>query len=252
MGHSLAGVVLAAGAGRRLRPLTRLRAKALCPVAGRPLVDLAIERLEGAADGVAVNVHHGRAELEAHLRRRVHLSVEEPVALGTAGALAQLRPWIDRRAVLLTNADAWIAPDLTAFVSGWDGERVRLLCVRDPARGDFDDLRYCGLALLPYDSIEPLPLEPSGLYEASWRALWRLGRLDLVVHDGPFVDCGTPADYLVANLAANGGSSVVGPGAVVGDGATVRQSVVWPGSEVQPGEVLERAIRAEHLTILLR
>jgi len=245
-------VVLAAGAGVRLRPLTRLRPKALCPVDGRPLVDLAIERVAAATDDVAVNVHHGRAALEEHLEGRVHVSAEEPVALGTAGALARLRPWIDGRPVLLTNADAWLTPDLDDFVAGWDGERVRLLCVRDAARGDFDDLRYCGVALLPYATVEPLPDEPSGLYEASWDAMRRLDRLDLVVHEGPFVDCGTPADYLVANLAANGGSSVLGPGAVVGEGAVIDQIVVWPGSEVRPGEVLRRAIRAEHLTVLVR
>jgi NDP-sugar pyrophosphorylase family protein len=221
-------------------------------VAGRPLVDLAIERVAAATDDVAVNVHHGRRALEEHLDGRVRVSVEEPFALGTAGALAHLRPWIDGRSVLLTNADAWITPDVGAFVEGWDAERVRLLCVRDPDRGDFDDLRYCGVALLPYATVEPLPVEPSGLYEASWGALRRLDRLELVVHEGPFVDCGTPADYLVANLAANGGQSVLGPGAVVGEGAVVEQSVVWPGSEVAPGEVLRRAIRAEHLTVLVR
>ena len=246
-------MVLAAGAGTRLRPLTRLRPKALCPVGGVPLVDVAIERIGTFADDLAVNVHAGREQMERHLIDRVHVSVEEPIALGTAGALGRLRPWLDGRAVLVTNVDAWLGDiDLGAFVSGWDRERARLLCVRDPSRGDFDDLRYCGVALLPYATIEPLPTEPSGLYEASWGGLWRLGRLDLAVHEGPFVDCGTPADYLLANLVANHGTSVVGPAAVVGDGAVVDQSVVWPGSEVAAGEVLRRAIRAEHLTVLVR
>ena len=84
----LAGVVLAAGAGTRLRPLTRLRPKALCPVANVPLVDLALERVRPAVEAVAVNVHHGRAALEAHLAdAAVHVSVEEGEALGTGGAL---------------------------------------------------------------------------------------------------------------------------------------------------------------------
>lgn len=222
-------------------------------MAGVPLVDLAVVRLRTAVDDVAVNVHHGRAEMERHLADRVHVALEQPEALGTAGALANLRPWLSGRAVLLTNADAWFADlDLDAFVAGWDGERVRLLCVRDEARGDFGDLRYCGVALLPYETIEPLAITPSGLYEASWSGLWRLGRLDLAVHDGPFVDCGTSAEYLIANLLANHGRSVVGPAAVIGAGAVVDQSVVWPGSEVAPGEVLRRAIRAEHLTVLVR
>ena len=99
MGESLAGVVLAAGAGSRLRPLTRLRPKALCPVGDRPLVDHACDRAASVTSDVAVNVHHGRALVEAHLADRpLHLSVEADEARGTAGALGLLRPWIDGRA----------------------------------------------------------------------------------------------------------------------------------------------------------
>ena len=65
MADSLAAVVLAAGAGARLRPLTRIRPKALCPVANVPLVDGAIDRARHVTPSVAVNVHHGRALLEA-------------------------------------------------------------------------------------------------------------------------------------------------------------------------------------------
>src|SRR3954454_9279240 len=169
MGDSLAGVVLAAGSGSRLLPLTRLRPKALCPVGLVPLVDLALSRLAGCAGELAVNVHHGRAEMEAHLHDRVHLSVEEPEALGTAGALGALRPWIDGRPTLVTNADAWLPTDLATglgdFVTGWDGERVRLLAVDDPDRGDFGPLRYCGVALLPWSAVAPLAPTPTGLYE---------------------------------------------------------------------------------------
>ena len=74
---TVVGVVLAAGSGTRLRPLTRLRPKPLCPIDNVPLVDLALERLAGVADEVAVNVHHGRDALDAHLDGRVHLSHEE-------------------------------------------------------------------------------------------------------------------------------------------------------------------------------
>src|SRR5687768_3035588 len=95
MSDSVAGVVLAAGRGERLRPLTTIRPKPLCPVAGVPLVDLALARLAGSVGGVAVNVHHGRALMEAHLTGRVHLSAEVDEPLGTAGALGQLRGWID-------------------------------------------------------------------------------------------------------------------------------------------------------------
>src|SRR5687767_16032024 len=93
----VAGVVLAAGRGTRLRPLTGLRPKALCPVGNVPLVDLALERVRPAVTAVAVNLHHGRDALDAHLAGDVHRSVEEDEPLGTAGALGQLRGWIDGR-----------------------------------------------------------------------------------------------------------------------------------------------------------
>jgi CTP:molybdopterin cytidylyltransferase MocA len=252
--RGLAAVVLAAGAGTRLRPLTDLRPKALCPVDNRPLVDWALDRVAAYAGRTAVNVHHHRDQLLAHLAERdVHLSVEDPVALGTAGALGRLRGWIDGAAVLLTNADSWFPvspaspPPLAALVDGWDGVRPRLLCARDSQRGDFGDLRYVGAALLPWWSVRDLPEEPAGLYEVSWRRLHEAGGLDLVVSGGQHVDCGTPVDYLLANMLASGGTSVIGPGAVV-EGEVVR-SVVWPGASVGPNERLVDAIRAEDVTL---
>ena len=252
MADSLAGVVLAAGAGTRLRPLTRLRPKALCPVANVPLVDGALAHVGAVTDSVAVNVHHGGELLAAHLGGRVHLSVEEGgEALGTAGALGQLRDWIDGRGVLVHNADTWHEADLVPFVAGWDGERIRLLVVDDPARGDFGPSRYVGVALMPWTAVRDLGAEPTGLYEVSWRAAAERGALDLVTTDARSIACDTPADYLRANLAASSGTSVIGPGAVV-DGV-VERSVVWPGGVVRAGEVLRDAIRADDgLTVLVR
>lgn len=254
MDDGIAGVVLAAGAGTRLRPLTAELPKALCPVGGRALVDHALDRLRTLVTAAAVNLHHGAAAIDAHLPPSVHRSVEAPEALGTAGAIGALRPWLDGRSALVTNADAWLggAPDLGWFVDGWDRERVRLLCVRDPARGDFDDLRYCGLALLPAPLVAGLEAVPSGLYEVSWRRERAAGRLDLVVTEAPFVDCGTPADYLAANLAASGGASVVDPTAHVGAGARLERSVVWAGAVVASGERLMAAVRTPTQTVLVR
>jgi NDP-sugar pyrophosphorylase family protein len=248
MGSGLAGVVLAAGAGTRLRPLTLLRPKPLCPVGNVALVDLAIERARTAVDDVAVNVHHGREAMELHLNGRVHVSVEAEGALGTAGALGQLRPWLDGRAALVVNADAWCPGSLAAFVEDWDGERVRLLLVGE------DELtpqsRIAG-ALLPWSEVVRLHAEPSGLYERSWHVAQVEGVLDVVRHEGPFVDCGTPAQYLEANLAASGGVSVVGDGAVVA--GSIDHCVVWPGAVVWPSESLSRAIRMTDIeTVLIR
>jgi N-acetyl-alpha-D-muramate 1-phosphate uridylyltransferase len=253
MSDSVAGVVLAAGLGERLRPLTRLRPKALCPVGDLPLVDLALERVAPVAGGVAaeriaVNVHAGRAAMEAHLAGRVHLSVEEQHPLGTAGALGRLREWLAGRPALVVNADAWCPGSLAPFLDGWDRRTVRLLLVEE------DELhprsRVAG-ALMPWPDLAVLEPEPSGLYEVSWRPAAEQGRLEVVRHEGAFIDCGTPAEYLAANLAASGGRSVIGAGAVV-DGEVVR-SVVWPGAVVHAGEELVDAIRADgRVTVLVR
>lgn len=253
MRDELAGVVLAAGAGTRLAPLTRQAPKALVPVGNVPLVDHALARVAPETSAVAVNLHHHAAQLERHLPASVHRS-HEAVALGTAGALGALRSWIDGRPVLVTNADAWFAPglDLREMVDAWDRDRTRLLCVRDPGRGDFGPLRYCGVALIPAATAARFAAEPSGLYEVSWRAEAAAGRLDLVETSVPFVDCGTPADYLRANLLATGGANAVADTAVVDPTAVLRRCVVWPGAAVAAREVLVDAIRAPGLTVLVR
>jgi MurNAc alpha-1-phosphate uridylyltransferase len=255
MGNSLAsadqlvGVVLAAGAGTRLRPLTDIRPKALCPIGHVPLVDLALRRVHRVVAEVAVNVHHGAAALVAHLDGRVHLSME-PTALGTAGALGNLRGWIDGRDVLVHNVDSWHDADLVQFAAGWDRSRPRLLTVERHPPADFGTRLYAGVALLPWHEVAELPAAPAGLYEVSWRHR-DAEDLELIEHDGVFFDCGTPARYLAANLAASGGGAVVGAGARV-EGTVVR-SVVWPGVRVWPGEELREAIRAvDGVTVLVR
>ncbi len=251
MTDDLAAVVLAAGLGTRLRPLTELLPKALCPVNNVALVDLAIDRVRSLSDGdgdgvVAVNVHHHRQRMEAHLaERNVHLSFEEGEPLGTAGALGQLRKWIDGRAAIVHNADAWHDADIGAqLVDGWDGERIRLLVVAArPGLADFEDgSTFAGVSLIPWVDIEALRPEPSGLWEVSWRRALDEGRLDRVHYDGPWFDTGTPADYLAANLAANDGESVVAPDAVVE--GTIDRCLVWSGARVEPGEHLIKQIRA--------
>ncbi len=245
----MAALVLAAGSGRRLRPLTSLRPKALCPVAGRALVDLALARvLPVVGEGrVAVNVHHGREQLEDHLAGRVQVSVEEPEALGTAGAVAHLRPWLDGRPVLVVNADTWHTATLSLLIEEWDGERVRVLIAGAPGEGLEPRSRVLG-ALLPASEVARLPHEPCGLWEASWRHHLAEGCLETLSTATSFVDCATPSDYLAANLAASGGESVVGSGAVV-EGTLVR-SVVWPAGVVRAGEVLVDAVRVgERFTV---
>lgn len=236
---TLVAVVLAAGEGRRLRPLTELRPKALCPVDNVPLLDRAMAAVAPYSTAIAVNVHHHREAMLAHLHgSSATVSVEDPVALGTAGALGALREWIAGRDVLVHNSDAYLPGGLSALPERWDGERCRLLVASRPGAGDFGDLRYAGACLLPWAIVATLGATPSGLYETVWRG----ADLDLVETTEVVIDCGTPEEYLRANLHASGGGSVVGPGAVV-QGELVR-SVVWPGARVWRGERLVESIRA--------
>jgi len=250
----VAAVILAAGEGSRLRPLTLVRPKALCPVANVPLVDLAVGRARSVTAAVAVNCHRSQPTLATHLDGLgVHLSVEDGDRLGTAGAIGRLRPWIDGRPVLVLNADTWSRADLGLLGDGWDGLRPRLLC--GPAGlgvpATWGDRAYAGAALLPWAQVRTFPEEPAGLWEVLWRHLDPACDLELVDGDVPFIDCGTPARYLEANLAASGGVSVIGEGAVVE--GEVERSVVWDGARVGRSERLVDAIRAsDQVTVLVR
>lgn len=127
------GFCLAAGAGTRLAPLTRVTPKALLAPAGRPLVDLAVEALQAAgATRVVVNAHHGADQLAAWLSgtperpagperwpRSVRLLREERL-LGTGGGLANAarRGLLDARVVLVTCADHVVVPADLARLAG--------------------------------------------------------------------------------------------------------------------------------------
>ena len=250
--------MLAAGAGLRLRPISSYLPKPLCPVGGVALVDLALDRVASVSDAVAVNVHDRAEQIAAHVRSRpdgpsIHVSYEQTTALGTAGALGALRGWIDGRDVLVQNADVWTPADLASFVAGWERRRIRSLIT-----ASFGPSVGLVATLLPWSEVERLEPVPSGLYETTLGAAWSSGRLEGVAVDAPFVDCGTPGDYLDANLAAAAlaGGSVVHPTAVVtgsversvvGAGAriegSVTDSVVWDGAVVGPAERLERVVR---------
>ena len=248
--NDLAGVVLAAGLGTRLRPLTEIRPKPLCPVDNVPLVDAAISRVRGITGDIAVNVHHHRRLLEQHLAPLgVHVSVEESEPLGTAGAIGNLRDWIGGRPTLVHNSDTWHAADLARLlVEGWDGERIRLLVVspRPGAAPDFEDgTVFAGVSLNPWTDVAALEPVPSGLWEVSWSRADRDGRIERIAYDGPWFDTGTPSTYLAANLAASGGHSVIAPDATVeADPEHLVRSVVWPGATVRAGERLHEQIRA--------
>lgn len=247
---SLAGVVLAAGLGTRLRPLTSLRPKALCPLGAATLLDHALDRLDGVGlrgpAAVAVNAHDRAAEVVAAVADRATVSVE-PELLGSAGAIGALADWLGARPVLVTNADAYLAGDIGMLLTGWNGDALRLLVTPAPVGGDFGPWRFTGCSLLPARLHQQLAPRPSGLYEACWRGEVAGGRAELVPYEGAFFDCGTPANYLAANLHQSGGRTVVGARAVIA--GTAERCVVWPDSVVGPDERLVEVIRAGAITV---
>ncbi|MEV0807380.1 sugar phosphate nucleotidyltransferase [Micromonospora sp. NPDC050200] len=267
----ICAVVLAAGEGTRLRPLTERVPKALCPVGNVPLLDRALARLAGLGltgpERIAVNACHLADQVVAHVGGRAHLSVEPGDPLGTAGGVGNLRDWIAGRGVLVGNADAYLAdpaaapgPDVAALLDGWDGRSVRLLgqpVAHPAAPGTFDGHRFTGFSLLPWRLVRELPPTFGDLVRAVWRPAEAAGALEVVAYPGTFYDTGTPADYLAANLHAAGGGELVDPTAtvtgrvrraVVGAGAVVRgdveRAVVWPGATVGADERLRDAVRA--------
>ncbi len=245
----LVAVVLAAGFGTRLRPLTHLRSKALCPLGGSTLLDRALDSVAPYAGPVAVNAHHLHEQVTRHCARRgqrlgvdIEVSVELPKPLGSAGALARLRPWIAGRAVLVRNADAYLQDDLHDLVAAWDFRTPRVLVQRQDSPADFGHDRYVGACLLPTDALQRLPECFGGLYDRVWAPAAHRGELERIPVRGEVVDCGTPADYLRANLLASGGAPVIGAGAHVA--GRVESAVVWPGAFVGSGESLRDCIRA--------
>jgi N-acetyl-alpha-D-muramate 1-phosphate uridylyltransferase len=259
----LCAVVLAAGEGQRLRPLTGAVPKALCPVGNVPLLDLALDRLAALGlagpERVAVNASYLADQVVAAVAGRTHVSVEPDGPLGTAGGIGALRGWIDGRGVLVANADAYLdGGDLATLLAGWDGHGTRLLGV--PTAPDdryrFGGYRFAGVSLLPWHRVAGLTSEPEELVRTVWRPAERAGELTVVEYRGTYLDTGTPPDYLAANLhAARGGpliadtAKVTGPVgvAVIGAGAVVEgavdHAVVWPGGYVGPDERLTGAVR---------
>lgn len=269
--------MLAAGEGHRLRPLTTIRTKALCPVGNVPLLDQALHRLAevglSGPDRVAVNACYLADQIVYHVGNRARVRVEPgPRALGTAGGVGYLNDWIAGRPALVGNADAYLhdpkhapGPDIAALLDGWTGDTVRMLVVapEEGRRPEFSGTCFAGFTLLPAADAAALAARESDLVFEVWRPAERAGRLELVTYQGTFLDTGTLADYVAANVHAAGSGNVIGPGArltgaaersVIGAYARVEgkltRSVVWSGATVRPDEHLIDAVRiGEDMTV---
>jgi NDP-sugar pyrophosphorylase family protein len=115
-------VLLAAGVGKRLRPLTDERPKCMVPVAGTPVLRRNVEWLrDSGVTELAVNLHHHPDVVREHFGDGADLGVSiryshEPVLLGTAGALRPLAPWLGEETFVVLYADNLVDCDLSTLV----------------------------------------------------------------------------------------------------------------------------------------
>ena len=207
-------MVFAAGFGTRMRPLTDDRPKALVEVAGRALIDHALDQVP---DGpTVVNVHHLAPMLRAHLGDRV-MVVEEPGApLETGGGLAHARACLGADPVMALNSDAvWTgAPAWATLADAWRDDMEALLLLVPQARatghGGSDVHRdedgrlrfgsggwvYTGAQLLRTDRLAGR----TGAFslKAVWEEMEAAGTLFGTVHPGAWCDVGRPENVALA------------------------------------------------------
>ena len=129
-------MVLAAGLGTRMRPLTDATPKALVPVAGRTLIDRVLDKLaEAGVERAVVNVHHFADQVEAHLRGRTDLEVlisdERSGLLDSGGGIQHARALLGEEPFFVANIDSlWIegaTPALEALKAAWEPRAMDLL-----------------------------------------------------------------------------------------------------------------------------
>lgn len=218
-------MVMAAGLGKRMRPLTATKPKPLVEVAGKPLLDHVLDRLRAAGvQRVIVNVHYLPDALEAHLKTvagdlDVLVSDERAELLETGGGLVQAAPMIDCDPFLAVNSDnLWVdgpADTLKLLASHWDGERMDALLLlvalaragNHRGQGDFHmdtegRLRrrekarvapfvYTGIQLVSKRLLRDAPEGPFST-NILWDRAIDEGRCFGVVHQGLWFDVGTP------------------------------------------------------------
>jgi MurNAc alpha-1-phosphate uridylyltransferase len=202
-------MVLAAGLGTRMRPLTNDRPKALVTVRGRALIDHVLDRLIGAGvKRAVVNVHAFADLLEAHVKRRsdieIVISDERARLMETGGGIRQARPLLGDDPIVVCNIDSvWdepAGPAIARLAQGFRADRMgaRLMlaamdsCLGFEGAGDFfmdssgalmfrDNLPHSPWAYMGAQIIDPAivdrePLEPFSLTRI-WRRLAHEGRL---------------------------------------------------------------------------
>ena len=221
-------MVMAAGIGKRMRPLTATRPKPLVRVAGKPLIDYALDKLEEA--GVAravVNVHYLPDQIEAYLEQRqqqgrdpaIAISDEREALLETGGGMIRALPLIDADPFFCVNSDnIWLDGPRNAFGAlsdAWNPEKMdALLLLVNHARafnyqglGDFHldqegritrrragriaPFIYTGLQIVSHRLLRDAP---EGAFSTGvlWNRAIAEGRLHGVSHTGLWYEVGEP------------------------------------------------------------
>jgi N-acetyl-alpha-D-muramate 1-phosphate uridylyltransferase len=226
-------MVLAAGLGKRMRPITSTIPKPLVEVRGKALIDYGLDALARAGvSRVVVNLHYLADQLRAHLRRRtdmeIVLSDETDRLLDSGGGIVKALPHLGEEPFYLLNAD-------TFWIEGWRDNLDLLADLFDPAamdislliadmrqatgyegRGDFvmdvegrlarvpeRDLSpfiYAGAAILKPEIFAGLSPEPFSLNRSFDRAI-EVGRFFGVRMDGIWITVGTPPAIAEAEAA---------------------------------------------------
>jgi NDP-sugar pyrophosphorylase family protein len=273
-------LILTAGLGTRLRPLTDVRAKPAIPVAGEPMIRrIASWLVSNGVTDLVLNLHHRPETLAAvlgdgsDLGARVRYSWELPRILGSAGGPRLARAIVGAGTFLIVNGDTLTDVDLARLEEAHAASGAAVTLALVPNR---EFLRYGGVQLdargrvtgfirkgpaaagshhfigvqivdgRVFDGVEPGEAARSigGVYDALIAS--RPGAVRGVVSEAAFYDVGTPADYWrtsQAFAAAEGrpGSSV-GRGARIDATARVTRSILWDDVEVGAGAMLDECI----------
>lgn len=261
-------MVLCAGLGTRLRPLTDVRAKPLVPVGDRPALGHILGPLRAAGvPRAVVNAHHLAAQVGDFVRAQgwdVVLS-EEAELLGTGGGLERAAGLLGPGDVLVWNGDILAELDVVALAAEHrhaatlvvqplpagegpvgldaDGHIVRLRTAR------FDEevsgAQFLGIYVLGAELRGHLPRVGGVIEDVLVPALARGLVLGTFRYDGAWYDIGSMAAYLAANaawLAARGLPSWVGAGARVHPGVVLEGAVVGEGAVVRGEGVVARSV----------
>ncbi|WP_369062511.1 N-acetylmuramate alpha-1-phosphate uridylyltransferase MurU [Caulobacter sp. 73W] len=218
-------MVLAAGLGTRMRPLTNDRPKALVEVGGKALIDHMLDRLVAAGvETAVVNVHYFADLMEAHLAKRTDLRIvisdERAQALETGGGIKQALPLLPADAFWVANIDSvWIEDDglaLDTVARSWDPTRMDVCLltastggslgfhatgdlflsetgkVRFKDQGETAPLVYVGVHIAKPSVVVDGPEGPFGLLPI-WKGLTAQGRVHGVAPKGLWMHVGDPA-----------------------------------------------------------